>query len=227
MPRQSAYYGGSKLVSDLQVQAEQEQRHREWILREGEHYEWPVQDSTYERPHEQARLAWHVLNTKDVPNYQSSEHKSIAEFGCSTGRILTECNGLIGLDLSPDIIAENIHRYPGWLWAVEDATEDFTKHWWRNVHTVLLPGFLEHLTFDQALDVVRKAKQLATNRILITVPNGTDPLKNVQDYSNFKHQWICSEIRLRELLAVCRDGSEWEVTNTQDDNTIFVRMDKK
>ena len=214
-------------VGERKLQTEQQQRHREWIQREGVHFEYPVQDSTYERPHEKARLAWHVLNTKDVPNYQDyMGYRSIVEFGCSTGRILKECGGIVGVDLSPEIIAANKKNDPERSWFCADVTQlKLNGFWGQGFHTVLLPGFLEHLTFDQALDVVRKAKRIATNRILITVPNGTDTLKNVQDYSNFKHQFIMSEIRLKEFLAVC-NGDGWKVLCTQDENTIFVRMDK-
>lgn len=204
------------------VQTQQLQRHREWRASEGFHFELPVLDSTYEREHEQTRLKWLMDNTADVPNFYGA-YKSILELGCSTGRILQACRGVCGVDLSPQIIESNKALYPDRFWLVGDVTRrDWYKHF-PSFHTVLLPGFLEHLTFEQAQQTVRDAKKLAKHRMLITIP---DPEQNLQDATNFKHTWIATKRKLKELITMCEEGG-WHVTREANGGSHLIRMDKE
>jgi hypothetical protein len=212
-------------LNEQVVQAEQKARYLHWKKSEGWHFEYPVKQETYERLHEKARVAWLVKNTSDVPRYPNTTFNSILEFGCSTGHILTACNGFMGVDLAPEIVKANRQRDPQRIWSEGDITQKLPKELDGNFHTVLLPGFLEHLKFEQALGAIRKAKRISTNRVLITVPNGTDLAKNVQDYSNFKHVWICTRPKLKRMMKVCAEH-DWRVQFDQDENTIFLRLDK-
>jgi len=198
------------LNSEQEIQAEQLTRHRDWIEREGVHHEYPVTEETYREPAQVERTKWLVENTRDVPMLLNGQ-EDIMELGVSNAHQLLAVNGHVGVDLSPDIIRQNHTAHPDRDWIIANIASVPILLSLPRTHTVMVPDVLEHLDFMEALKVVAGCKELAKNRILITIPDGRVKGKNVREVECMKHRFVLSEQKLEQLLSACR-GDGWKVT---------------
>lgn len=215
----------AEAMSEAQIQREQRERYLAFVKNEGG-IEVAVRDSTYLEPCQIERTAWLVKNTADVPPFLFSQYKSILELGCSGGHQLVACQGYVGLDINPDTIRANRPKYPKQLWFVYNVTKPGWYDLLPSFHTVMVPDIIEHLAFDDALQLIRDCKKLAKHRILITTPNGTDLAKNQRNWTVKKHQWVCTIPKLKTLLDTCR-GTGWILTHQEDEAFEYVRLDHK
>src|SRR3990167_820935 len=209
-------------LTESEVQSQQRKRYEDWVRTEGG-VERAVLDSTYQEPAQVERTKWLVEQVEDLPIVNA--HRSILELGCSGGHQLLAMQGLAGVDINTDIIDTNRKAHPDNLWIHANITEPGWDIMLLRFDCVVLPEILEHLEWHQVKLVIRKAKQLAKKRLLITIPDGTDIHKNQRNWACFKHKFVLSEQKLTEILSECRkDG--WQPTWKSDGAFIMIRCDK-
>lgn len=214
-----------------------------WVKEKGA-VENPVHHETCEEAPQQARTAWLIRNTSDVPAYCLSDgseqrYRSILECGCNTGHQLISCGGMAGIDIVPDIIHSNSMLWPDRLWICADLTAANVPIPNGTFHTILLPEILEHLPFIDALHLVGMAKAKAGSRVVITIPDGREAeqgkKENFRNWGCGKHKWVLTEERLEILLLACRTSTykaltqevtRWKMTWESDGAFVYIRMDK-
>src|SRR3990167_359626 len=214
-------------LTEAQVQEEQRKRYQDWVKSEGG-VERAVLDETYQEPAQVERTKWLVEQVEDLPFSNSSGRgmcRSILELGCSNGHQLLAMQGMVGIDLNPEIIKTNMQEHPEIIWLCEDITKGGWDIRLPRFDCVVLPEILEHLEWHQVKLVIRKAKQLAKKRLLVTIPNATDYHKNQRNWASFKHRLACTEQKLTELLHICREGG-WQPTIDNTEAFIQVRLDR-
>lgn len=171
------------LTADRQLA--QLKRWTEWAQTEGG-LEGPVHLTTYLRPEQQRRIEW----------LKARATGRILEVGCSWGYVLAQCGGHVGVDINPHLIDLARVLSPDKEFHVMDATQmSFPIN---SFDTVMLTEVLEHIDRSQVGAVLLRAINIASKRLLITIPNGTH---ETEEALSFKHRWLCDAENLDWLLS--------------------------
>ena len=136
--------------------------------------ELPVQLDTYNRPEQQARVAWlkeHAVGT-------------ILDVGCSWGYVLSAVSGQAGVDINPHLVRLASLLSPHRLFAQADARNLPFKD--GEFDTVIVAETLEHLPWSIGVaKAVSEAQRVARKRVLVTVP-----AHDGREAESFKHCWL-------------------------------------
>ena len=210
-------------LTEAQVQEEQRKRYQDWVKSEGG-VERAVLDETYKEPAQVQRTKWLIDQVQDLPIVNA--HRSILELGCSGGHQLLAMQGLAGVDINTVTIDTNRKAHPDNLWIHANITEPGWDIMLLYFDCVVLPEILEHLEWHQVKTVIRKAKQLAKRRVLVTVPDGRVYGENRREVNCFKHKFVVSEPKFHEIAGALRDGG-WNLQVDTVGAFICMRADKK
>lgn len=170
-------------MSEITLQYEQLKQYLEWVRKEGS-AELPTRLSTIMRQHQQYRLAWLKSHCTGM----------IMELGTCYGYVLAYCGGQIGIDINEDSLTLARVLNPERSFYQADIRQlPFPDD---HVDTVMLPDVLEHITWEDIPAVLAEAKRVAKEKILITIPD-----EKGRDAHCFKHRWICTAPKLRQLQS--------------------------
>jgi SAM-dependent methyltransferase len=183
-------------ATEAKKQREQLARYTEWVKEEG-NLELPTNLDTIMKPHQVARVKW-------LKSYSTGR---IMELGCCWGYILAYIGGHIGVDWNEHSIELARLLNPDKEFIVADIRDlPFGDNF---VDTIIIPEVLEHLAWGEVFGVIDRSRQIARQRVLITLPYEMADI----EAGCFKHQWLVTPRKIVEIQKRYRD-------------TIF-RLDKR
>lgn len=129
----------------------------------------------------------------------------------------------LGIDAHAPYVEEARRRHPGSWFIHADALD--AVRWVRPVDAVLLVDFLEHLTRDDAEELIRVTKLVARERIVLFVPLGDHP-QTCDVFGMGADHWQThrSTWEPADLLALGFDVAVWDGYHRQagkDDRAAF------
>lgn len=193
-------------AEEARLQRGQLEIYLKWSREEGG-VEGPTHLSTWFKPHQQFRLEWLRTNC----------FGKVMELGSNYGYVLAYCGGQIGVDHN-----ENTVR----LGQILSPDKQFIHADIRNlpfpagyVDTVLLSDVLEHLPWKDVSKAINEAKRLASDRVLVTVPQG-----HTEDGRNFKHRWLMTKERQREVRNMFHP---WHTSLFVDREWVLIRAGRR
>lgn len=207
-----------KMNEERKVQRAQYMRWWRWKEKEGVLHR-PTRLSTYEEDCQKLRIKWLIENCFPFTD--------ILEIGCSEGYILEKVKGKYGIDLNKKVIEENKIRNPKIKWIHHNAinTWPFEEE---SIDIVLLPDILEHNSYREAKEILKEAIRVAKLQILITIPNGLNPKTNKRNWACFKHKWVLTKERLKDLKDWLSLQSLIEKPIISWDNSfIYIKLKKR
>ena len=194
---------GSEEAKRQKVQLE---KYLKWVTEEGG-VEGPGHLDTWCKPQQRKRLEW--LKRRCVGE--------VVELGCNYGYVLAYCGGHMGVDWNKSSIR---------LAEILNPTKKFLVADIRKlplpslcVDTVLLTDVLEHLSWRIGVELaISEAMRIARKKVLITVPNGDH---NIQESVSFKHQWLATNSRVKEIVAWLRP---WKVSMSKTRHFVMIEV---
>lgn len=201
-------------------------RYEKW-LHGSNGVEQPPRNETYQQPGQQLRINWIIERCKGV--------KSVLDLGCSNGYILRRVDGQrkTGFDINKNVLEENKKSYPHITWMHGDITKPlpFKDN---EYEVVLATEVLEHIPFFEACNVIMKALRVASDRVIITIPNATTAYYNRKYVEAAHHQWACTNDKLYALSLIFLTGT-WKnspnftlaVLHGTDPNFLFFDLKKR
>lgn len=146
---------------------------------------------------------------RDFGSYLPDDPEAqILEIGCGNGSFLQLCveKGLPnarGVEISPELV--DFCRSRGLENVIHAEALEFLRETPDLFHLIALFDVLEHLPKSRALEVMKTAsKRLHPGgRLLVRVPNMSNPLNIQARYGDFTHEVGYSKESLEQLLRVC------------------------
>ena len=160
-----------------------------------------------------------MLAPVQLPRYEWLRRNvvgTILEVGCNWGFVLTMVKGHAGVDTNEDVIRLAQILAPKRDFRVASALAlPFQNH---SFETVMLPEVLEHLDLYNVPAAIMEAVRVASQRILITMPDGDF---DSEEATNFKHKFLVCQDTLRDILAMVPVPA----TVVREYPFVYVRID--
>jgi len=206
-----------KMNGEKRIQHTQYVRWWRWKKKEGAIHK-ATHLTTYQEESQRIRTEWLVkecLGTSDI-----------LEVGCSGGYLIEKVKGKYGLDIEEEIIEENKKRNPRIKWITHDAR----KRWGfkdKSVEIILIPDVLEHINFRESLFLIKEALRVGKKKVLITIPNGFEEKKNLRNWACFKHKWVLTRTKFRELISYMSDLGVETINVLKDKAFVYIKLEIK
>lgn len=182
-------------------------KHKEWQKAQGG-LELPVRLTTLLKPEQQKRIRWlRRMSVGVVLEVGTSWGYVLAAVTAGNNAIAPPPDIHVGLDIAEWNVdlARLLCPEPNLRFDVGDALS--LPYPPESFDTVILAEVLEHLAWpDGVFKAVANAKNVARNRVLITVPDGR---KDTDEARSPKHQYLMDLEHLEELLTWL-PGAPWQ-----------------
>lgn len=168
-------------AEEAKRQREQLDLYLHWFKEEGG-VDGPTRISTMVQPAQVARMEWlkrHCAGT-------------ILEVGCNWGIILAWCGGQAGVDKNKANIGLAQILAPRCQFYIADARKlPFEDG---SFDTLMLPDIIEHLLWKDVPKVLKEARRVARQKVLITVPDADTPMGHM-----FRHAWLATPEKVKAI----------------------------
>lgn len=139
----------------------------------------------------------------------------ILDIGIGNGFTTNYLRAEAGTEIRPDRLAYASLRYPHIEFRLMDARVEA----WQGFDTVVLAEIIEHMSFEEARQMVALWGETGAQRILVTTPNAGKPHYEHDLVHNPEHMWEPTEQMMPSLVP---EGYTGIVTTTKDGDFLLV-----
>jgi len=174
----------------------------------------PSDDGGYISEAQRERVNWIIRKAEG----------SILDLGCAEGYILGRLAGVrVGVDIDRERLRAAKLRYPDCKYFCMDVTFGLPFHH-EEFDTVVIAEMLEHISIEDARQVVFEAIRVASKKVVITMPfakEGYDPAM----VDNPSHEWHVTEESVKRLFeGVPNDFEVNRVKYTKGKDFILIAV---
>jgi len=166
-------------------------------------------DSIYEDSRQKERIRW--LKNNGVGR--------IVDVGCASGYVTDYIGAELGVDSRQDRIAYATLRYPRIKFKLLDAR----KHAVRGFDTVVFGEIVEHMAYEEALQMITLWAGQEPKRILLTTPNADKEDFDPAWVQNPEHKWMPTRTKVEKLVT---NGYCSQLGMTSGGDFWLLRMDR-
>jgi hypothetical protein len=164
-------------------------------------------DQLYDDPRQKERIEWLRFNCAG----------RVVDVGCASGYVTSYIGAELGVEFRKDRAVYAALRYPHIRFRVLDARKEAVE----GFDTVVFGDVVEHMSFEEARDMISLWSKKNPKLILVTTPNGEKTDFDPAILKTPEHEWMPTKDLVEKLVA---DRYDYTVTTSTDCDFWFLRM---